>query len=453
MIYKKNDMIRLRITDITSEGAGVGRTEDGYVVFVPMTAPGDECEVKILKAGKSWAYGRAESFVTQALSRTDPVCPVFAKCGGCALRHITYEEELNIKKSWVADSFRKIGGFDADGIRIYSAGQPDRYRNKAEYPAGTDADGRLRFGMYAPRSHRVIPCADCLLTPAFYGDIVRAVEDWCAKTGLSAYEDGEGRGIVRHLYIRDARATGEVSVSLIVKARSLPDEAGFVSAVRAACPSAASVSIIPNMKAGNEILGDSCRILWGKDTITDVLCGLKFEISPLSFYQVNRDGAELLYTRAREATALTGDETLLDLYCGAGTIGLSFSDRIRKLYGVEIIPEAIENAKKNAARNGVANAEFFCGDAGDAAVRLADAGVRPDVVVVDPPRKGCSDAVFDAVAAMRPQKITMISCNHATGARDAARFRALGYELRELFAVDLFPRTAHVECVASFILP
>jgi len=234
---------------------------------------------------------------------------------------------------------------------------------------------------------------------------------------------------------------------LIINGDSLPHSDEFVAAVREACPSVVSVSVIINKKSGNEILGDKCEILWGKETITDVLCGLKFEISPLSFYQVNRDAAELLYNKACAKSGLSGSETLLDLYCGAGTIGLSASHSVSKLYGVEIIPEAVENAKKNAVRNGIDNAEFFCADAGEAANMLADRGVRPDIMIVDPPRKGCNDAVFEATKKMMPGKITMISCNHITGARDAARFAELGYHITELFAVDLFPRTAHVETV------
>jgi len=462
-MLKKNDIIKLKIDDVTSEGYGVGRAEDGMAVFVPMTAPGDLAEVLLLKVGKSLAFGKATKLLAPSPARcaggadagsgiAPYDCAAFGRCGGCALRHISYDEEKKIKASWVRENFRRIGGFplEDDAVDIFTTNSPDRYRNKALYPAGTTPDGKLHFGLYASRSHRVVACKDCLLEPEFYGNIVEAAAKYCNEAGLTAYEDGtRPGGIVRHLYIRDARATGEVSVSLIVFGDKIPSPDRFADAVCEACPGVVSVSLIVNKKPGNEILGDKVILLRGKDTITDELCGLRFEISPLSFYQVNRDGAELLYTLAANGSKLTPDSVLFDLYCGAGTIGLSFAKLCgaKSLYGVEIIPAAVENAKKNAASNGFENATFFCGDAGEAAVRLAGEGVRPDIVVVDPPRKGCGPDVFRAVEQMMPARITMISCNSATGARDARLFADLGYSIDRIFAVDMFPRTAHVETV------
>ena len=444
-MHSKNEKIILAIDDITPDGSGVGRAPDGYVLFVPGTAPGDVAECTMLKEGRSYGYAKADRIITPSPHRIDPGCPAFGKCGGCALRHIGYDYELKIKGGWIAESFRRIGGFDIENVTIHAPGSPDRYRNKAEYPAGTDREGKLRFGLYAPRSHRVISCPGCMLVPEFHSRVIRAAEDFCNSRGLCAYEDGKG-GLVRHLYIRDARATGQVSVSLIINGRELPDREGFVAAVKSALPGVTSVSVIYNEKPGNIILGDRVETLFGPDRITDRLCGLDFEISPLSFYQVNRDGAELLYGIAGE---MLGEcrGPLVDLYCGIGTVGLSLASRAEKLIGVEIIPEAVEDARRNAEKNGVANAEFICADAAAAAERLAGEGIRPAAVVIDPPRKGCAPSVIADIIKMSPEKIVMISCNHATAARDAAMLCASGYRLERIEGVDLFPRTGHVETV------
>ena len=444
-MHKKNEKATIEITDINPDGSGVGRTEDGYVLFVPGTAPGDRVECTVLKAGRSYGYAKADNIVKASPHRTNPGCDVFARCGGCALRHIDYEYELEIKGGWITDSFRRIGGFDIEKVKVRAAGSPDRYRNKAEYPAGTDREGKLRFGLYAPRSHRVIVCPGCMLVPEFHKDVIAAAEDYCNSRGYSAYEDGKG-GLVRHLYIRDARATGQVSVSLIINGSELPGREGFVAAVKSALPDVTSVSVIYNEKPGNVILGDRYETLYGPDRITDRLCGLDFDISPLSFYQVNRDGAELLYGLAGE---MLGEcrGTLADLYCGIGTVGLSLASRADKLIGVEIIPEAVEDARRNAEKNGVPNAEFICADAAAAAERLAGEGARPAAVVIDPPRKGCAPSVIADIIKMSPEKIVMISCNHATGARDAAMLCESGYKLEMIEGVDLFPRTGHVETV------
>jgi len=444
---KKNDILTLEITDITPEGAGVGKADGGYVLFVPGTAPGDVIEAHVLKAEKSYGYAKAEKIISPSPFRVAQSCPVFPRCGGCLYRHIDYKKELDIKKNWVIQNFRRIGGFDINDIAIFSSGSPDGYRNKAQYPAEA-VGGKLRFGFYSTHSHRVAPCRACALQPPFYADIVGAAEDFLNENHIEAYNEEDGTGTVRHLYIRHGAGSGEVMVSLIINADGLPHADGFVAAVRGACAGIVSVSLIVNKKRSNEILGDKCVTVYGKDHITDVLCGMKFDISPLSFYQVNHDGAELLYGLAKEQAALSGGETLLDLYCGAGTIGLSMANDAWRLIGVEIIPAAVDNAKENARNNGITNAEFICADAGEAAKKLADEGVTPDVIVLDPPRKGCGADVYAAVEKMMPTRLVMVSCNSATGARDAAEFGRLGYKLEYLAAVDLFPRTGHVETVA-----
>lgn len=443
---KKNDIVTVEISDVTPAGAGVGKIDGGYVLFVPGTAPGDVIEARVLKTEKSYGYAKIENVVAPSPFRNEQSCPVFPRCGGCLYRHIKYEKELEIKKNWVLQNFRRIGGFDVGDIEIFSAGSPDGYRNKAQYPAQM-IGGKLCFGFYSTHSHRVAPCRACALQPPFYADIVGAAEDFLNRQFIKAYDEESGTGIVRHLFIRHGAGSGEVTVSLIINADALPHSDEFVEAVRGACVNIVSVSLIVNKKRTNEILGDKCEVIYGKDHITDVLCGMRFDVSPLSFYQVNHDGAELLYGLAKRLAAFEGGETLLDLYCGTGTIGLSMAKDARRLIGVEIIPAAVENAKENAAKNGIGNAEFICADAGEAAVRLADEGVSPDVVVLDPPRKGCGADVYAAIDKMRPKRIVMISCNSATGARDAAEFAKTGYEMKYLAAVDMFPRTGHVETV------
>ena len=443
----KNDILTLKITDITPDGLGVGKTDGGYVLFVAGTAPGDVIEAHVMKAEKSYGYAKAEKIITPAECRVDADCPVFPRCGGCLYRHIRYENELGIKKSWVLENFRRIGGFDISDIEIFSAGSPDGYRNKAQYPAGTDKDGNIRFGFYSKHTHRVAPCRACALQPKFYADIVGAAEDFLNKYKISPYDDATGNGLVRHLYIRNGVGSGEVMVALVINGDVLPHSDEFVAAVRDAADGVVSVMLIINKERSNVILTDKVITLWGKDGIADTLCGLRFEISPLSFYQVNHDGAELLYGIAKKYAAVEKSDVLLDLYCGTGTIGLSMAREAKEVIGVEIIPAAVRNARENAKNNGISNAKFICADAGKAADELSDGGVSPDVVIIDPPRRGCGADVYGAIEKMRPEKIVMVSCNSATAARDARAFADIGYTIESLCAVDMFPRTGHVECV------
>ncbi|MBQ0010140.1 MAG: 23S rRNA (uracil(1939)-C(5))-methyltransferase RlmD, partial [Ruminococcus sp.] len=382
-----------------------------------------------------------------APTRVDPACPAFGKCGGCLFRHISYEAELALKKSWVQSHFDRIGGFSLPVSAITPSPETDGYRNKAQLPAGTDAEGHPTFGFYRTLSHRLVPCYDCLLTPPFYRTIAETVAAWARDFAVSVYDEATGKGLIRHLYIRDARATGEVMVCLVINGKEIQKSDVLVRRLLNINKCIKSIQINHNTRKTNEILGEACTVLWGSETITDRLGSLTFDISPLSFYQVNRAGAERLYTLAGEFANLSGGETVLDLYCGAGTIGLFLSDKIGKLYGAEIVPAAVENAKENARRNGVKNAEFFCADAGKAALELERRGVRPDVIIVDPPRKGISADVIDAIDRMSPERIVMISCNSATAARDCALLRERGYEPTRLEALDMFPRTGHVESV------
>ena len=444
---KKNDIFPAEITGMTSEGAGVCRVE-GTVVFVPGAAPGDRLRVRILKTARTHAFGRVEEVLSPGPGRQEPDCPIARPCGGCVYRHMTYPAELACKQQKVEDALRRIGGFTDLPVRpILGAEEPDRYRNKALLPVGKDADGHAVVGFFARNSHRVVPCRSCLLQPAAFDAIAAAFCQFIDTCGISVYDEATHTGLVRHLYLRRADITQQIMVCAVLNGSHLPHSDAFVQAVRAASPEVAGVLVNVNTARTNVVLGRTCQTLWGTGSITDTLCGLQFRISPLSFYQVNRTQAERLYNKAAAYAALTGEETLLDLYCGAGTIGLSMAAKARRLIGVEIIPEAIENAKENARNNGVENAEFLAADAAQAADMLEKRGEKPDVVVVDPPRKGCDDALLHTIARMAPRRLVYVSCDPATLARDLARLVPLGYIPLEATPVDLFPRTAHVETV------
>ncbi|MGN1095460.1 MAG: 23S rRNA (uracil(1939)-C(5))-methyltransferase RlmD [Eubacteriales bacterium] len=442
---RKNDIVTIEIKDLTFEGFGIGRTDEGYVLFVPQTAPGDIIKAKILKPLASYGYAKAEEIITHSKDRTVTDCPVFSKCGGCIFRHIKYEKELEIKKNLVDEQFSRIGGFSLQCDGITPSPKVNGYRNKAQFPVGMDGDG-IYFGFFAPHSHRIIKCDSCPLHPPFYKDVLDAVKKWADAYSVPAYDEESGKGLLRHIYIRDGRASGEILVCIIAK-RDIPHKKELVASLSGTGLNIVGVVICINEKMGNEILSDRFETLYGKGFLTDTLCGVKFDISPRSFYQVNHDGAEKLYSLAAEYADLRGDETLIDLYCGAGTIGLSMAGRVKKLIGIEIIPDAVENARKNAARAGITNAEFICADAGRAALDLAAKGIKPDTIIVDPPRKGLSDDVIEAIYKMSPRKIVMISCNSATAARDAKKLSERGYCPTKIHAVDMFPRTGHVETV------
>lgn len=448
MDLKKNDVIELSITGMTAEGMGVGRHE-GLAVFVPLTAPGDVIRTKIVKTAKNYAYGRLEEVLAPSPDRIEPDCPVFAQCGGCCYRHISYEAELKIKTDRVRDALTRIGGFDSLPLRpILGAGSRDGYRNKALLPLGEKKDGTLAMGFYAVNSHRIVDCESCRLQPEEFNAAMKAFRQWAAKYGDPIYKEENHSGRMRRLYLRKGEKSGEIMACVVVNGNGLHHEQELVSALREAVPGLASVTINSNRDKTNVALGKKCRTAWGGDVIRDTLCGLTFRLSPLSFYQVNRRQAERLYEKAAEYADLTGKETLLDLYCGAGTIGLSMAGKTKKLIGVEIVPEAVENARQNATDNGITNAEFLCGDASQAAAELARRGEKPDVIVLDPPRKGCARELIETVVSFSPKRIVYVSCDPATLARDLKYFAELGYPPVEAAPVDMFPATAHVETVA-----
>ncbi len=446
-MLQKNDIIPLTITSATAEGSGVGKTEDGMAVFVPQAAVGDVLRVKILKTKKTYAYGKIEEVLTPSPARVPPDCPHFAQCGGCVWRHISYEEECRVKWQKVADAVTRIGGIDAPVLPLLPSERVTRYRNKAQLPVGLSREGSVVMGFYAFHSHRIIDCADCALQPKVFADVMRITRAFLSQTDNDVYDERTGRGRLRHLYIRLGEISNELMVCYVVNGNGLKREDLLLQLLRDGLPNLKTVVINSNREKTNVILGAKNRTLYGGGTISDVLCGLTFTISPFSFWQVNRAQAERLYQKARAYAALTGDEVLLDLYCGTGTIGLTMARDCKQLIGVEIVPDAVRDAAHNAAVNSICNARFLCADAQQAAAQLESEGVRPDVVILDPPRKGCGEALVHTVARMQPDRVVYVSCDPATLARDLKIFAALGYQTMEVTPVDMFPRTAHVETV------
>ena len=442
---KKNTVHTLDITGYTAEGLGVARLEDGRVVFVPNTIRGERWQVQLLKVNKNVAWGRAVKPVLESPSRVPSDCPHSGPCGGCQFRHMTYAEELEAKRQRVEDALRRVGGVDIAVDTIHGAEDTHRYRNKVQFPVAQGKTG-VHVGLFRARSHDVIDVEDCLLQPRWVNELGRELKRWMERGSVPAYDEKTGRGLVRHLYVRTNRA-GESLVCVVVNGKKLPDEMGLVRVLRDREPGLVGVVLNVNQKDTNVILGDSYRTLWGRDWLEEELCGLTFRLSVPSFFQINRAQTEVLYGRALDFAALTGGETVLDLYCGIGTISLTMAKKAGKVIGAEIVPEAIEDAKENAVRNGVTNAEFFCGDAGEVAFKLTSEGVRPDVICVDPPRKGLAPDVPDILADMAPERIVYVSCDPATLARDVKRLGERGYKAVKAEAVDLFPRTQHVESV------
>ncbi len=445
MKLAKNEKIPLAITAVTMEGSGIGHY-DGCAVFVPNTVTGDEITAHIVKVKSNCAFARLDELLVASPMRIEPDCPVFSQCGGCAFRHIRYEAELKIKQAHVKDALKRIGHIDMEPEPIAGAKNPDRYRNKAQYPVEKSGD-TLKIGFYAPRSHRVVDCRACLLQPQGFDGILGVFDEWIRRYNISVYDETAHTGLLRHIYIRQAQKTGEIMVCAVVNGRELPYTLELINNLTVAEQNVRSIILNKNKADTNVILGEKCKTLWGQDTITDELCGLTFQISPLSFYQVNPTGAEILYQKAAEYAELTGKETVLDLYCGAGTIGLTMAEKAKEIIGVEVVPRAVVDAKINAQLNGIKNARFICGDVIEAAGVLAQEGTKPDVVIFDPPRKGCAAELLQTIAKMEPGKIVYVSCDPATLARDCAVLGELGYQVQKVAPVDMFPRTGHVETV------
>ena len=438
---EKNRIYRAHIDGYSSEGLGIARI-DGQVVFVHGAVRGETCDVLVMKVLKNAAFGKIAALVEPSPARRQPDCPYYGRCGGCDFRHMSYEEELWAKRARVQDALTRIGGAEVTVEEILGAEQPLHYRNKSIYPISPAGE----VGFYRARSHQVVHVEHCLIQKPEADALAQAVRDYIARFQVEPYNEATGRGLLRHLYVRTS-CRGESLACLLVNGSRLPHEQELVDMLRAAAPGVCGVVLGENTRRGNAVLGDRYRTLWGRDYLTDTLCGLELRLSVPSFYQVNHDQAQRLYEKALEYAGLTGRELAVDLYCGAGTITQVLARRARHVIGGEIVPEAIRDAEDSARRNGVENVEFLCGDASRLAAELRQRGLRPDVICVDPPRKGLAPDVVEAAASMTPGRIVYVSCDPATLARDVARFAPLGYRPVRACAVDLFPGTAHVETV------
>jgi len=443
---KKNEIVTVKIEDYTDEGFGVAR-HNGYVLFVPGTIATEEARVLVVKAGKSFGYGKVLELLQAAPCRVEPQCPLAKRCGGCAFWHLSYEEEARLKARRVQTHLKRIGGLEVEVEPIRTAPEQVAYRNKAQYPIRRGKNGPVG-GFYAPGSHGVVSGAACMIQPPLFNQLLDWTLDFMTRNNVPAYEEVGYTGVVRHLYLRQGRGTGQVMVCLVVNGTDFPQKEQFAREIAAAFPAVYTVCINYNPRNTNVVLGKETQVVLGPGYIEDLLLDKRYRIAPKAFYQVNRDQTQVLYSKVIELLNLTGKERLLDLYCGIGTIGLSMAGRVKELVGVEIVPEAIEDAKENARLNGVTNAQFFCADAKEAATRFAKEGKQFDCIVVDPPRKGCDGQTLEAIRQMAPQKLVYVSCNSATLARDL-KVLTQDYQLQSVTPVDLFPRTHHVECIVS----
>ena len=445
MSLQKNKIYRTEFTGYTAEGAAVAKI-NGMTVFVSGGAVGDQCDVKIIKVGKKLAFGKIEKIIIPSKHRIKPVCIHAGKCGGCSYQHITYEEELNAKKQKVADALSRIGGFKNLDIKITGADETMHYRNKAQFPVG-EQNGVPYTGFYRPRSHDIVRADKCFIVKEIANDIAKCICNWMEKFKIPAYDENKKTGLIRHIYIRTGEISKEVQVCLITARNKIPNIEDLIDNLTKSFEQITSIVQNINKRTDNVILGDKTITLWGDDYLQDTLCSNVFKLSPHAFYQVNHAQTEKLYGFALEYANLTGKENVIDLYCGAGTITLALAAHAKNVIGVEIVPEAIENAKANAKINGIENIEFICADAGQAALMLAQRGTKPDVLMVDPPRKGLNEQAIEAILQMNPEKIVYISCDPATLARDCKLLCNDNYKIEKVMAVDLFPRTYHVETV------
>ncbi|MBP3633572.1 MAG: 23S rRNA (uracil(1939)-C(5))-methyltransferase RlmD [Oscillospiraceae bacterium] len=442
----KGQVLEVQITGYTSEGQGVARVE-GLAVFVAGAIKGERVKIRIAHLGHTAAYGDVLEVLQESPERRKPQCPYEKDCGGCVFWHMSYEEELRAKAQRVEDALVRLGGIDLGTIAITGAPSVTGYRNKAQYPVGL-VKGKAEAGFFKNRTHQVVPVRACAIQGEQADAARQIVVDWMQENHVTVYDEKSGKGLMRHIYVRTAAVTKQVLVCLVVNGDGIPKEKQLVEKLLKGVENLATVCLSIHKKPGNAVLGDKFVTLYGEGTIEDVLCGLRFRLSPRSFYQVNHDQAERLYDKALAFAGLTGSETVLDLYCGTGTITLALSRKAKKVIGVEIIDAAIRDAKENALRNEITNAEFFCADAAQAAKRFADEGTHPDVIVVDPPRKGLEESVIESVVSMAPRKVVYVSCDPATLARDLRRFAERGYETKKAEAFDMFPRCHHVESVA-----
>ncbi len=448
---KKGDICKVEITDLNNLGSGVGKLSDGRVIFVRGAVTGDEIEAKIIKVNSKFYVGRLEKLLKASKNRTNErFCEAPESCGGCIYRHISYEHELELKRNYVENAFRKVGLPNVLVEPVANTGEVSGYRNKAQFPVRS-IKGKPTAGFFAVKTHDLIPLNNCTLQPNSFSKIAKAVCEMAFENGISAYDEEKGKGVLRHIYIRLGEATGEIMVCLVLNENCAAVNAAFAEKLTERFPNIVNVMLNYNRRITNEILGDEYECVFGRDYIEDILCGVRFRISADSFWQVNHKGAELLYSLARERADMKGG-TLLDLYCGTGSIGLTMAKDADRLVGIEIVERAVECAKINAQINGIENAEFYCGDASDSEGIIASAErqtgeIRADVVVLDPPRKGSTSELIGYIAARKIPRVVYVSCDPDTLARDCKLFADLGYEIGVVTPVDMFPRTGHVESV------
>ena len=443
-MLNKNQIYETVITDYTAEGQGVAHVE-GCAVFIPNAIVGEKVEVRIEKVAKNWAAGKIVKILELSAHRVQRECPLSASCGGCDFWHMDYEEESRLKADRVRQCLNRIGGENLTEMPILAAPTCHGYRNKAQYPVAFKK-GRAYAGFFKAGTHEVVENARCRILPEDTDAVKDIVIDYVNRNHVSVYDETAHKGLLRHIYVRRGAVSGQILVCLAVNGRSIPKENSLIDALKA-IPGFTTLVLSVNTKKGNAVLGDEFITLYGPGYIEDTLCGLVFRLSPRSFYQVNHHQAQRLYDAAITQAGITKEDTVLDLYCGVGTITLAMAKAAGFVYGIEVIPQAVEDAKDNAKRNGIENAEFFCGDAGQAALELEKQGVKADVVVVDPPRKGLNADTIEALARFAPRRIVYVSCDPATLARDVALLKERGYRLQNATAADLFPRCAHVETV------
>ena len=477
-MLKKDDQVTIEIEDIGTDGAGIGKA-DGYTLFVKDAVIGDIIKAKVIKAKKTYGYARLMEIITPSKDRVEPVCSVARQCGGCQIQQMSYSAQLKYKQKLVRDNLARIGGItDCEVLPVIGMENPFNYRNKAQYPVGRNKDGKVVIGFYAGRTHSIVDYTQCAIGAPENAQILEKIRTFINENNISVYDEQSHKGLIRHILIRTGKHTGQIMVCLIINGKTLPHADKLADCLKD-ISGMSSIMININKERTNVILGSECSVIWGNSYIEDSICGIMFRISPLSFFQVNPVQTEKLYRKALEYAELTGNETVWDLYCGIGTISLLMATKARKVYGVEIVPQAIEDAKNNALRNSLNNAEFFVGKAEEVVPRIYDEDMKkaenepvdskenskensglpdsasdesvmrinPDVVVVDPPRKGCDETLLDTIVKMNPKRIVYVSCDSATLARDLKYLAANGYEIDRVQPVDQFAHTVHVETV------
>ena len=444
--FKLNDIIEVNITGLGSSGEGVGKA-DGFTVFVHGALPGEKVSVKLFQVKKSYASGRILNILEESPQRVKPQCAFYEKCGGCQLQHLSYEGQLAVKRQQVKDAIERIGHITGcEVLPVLGMENPWHYRNKMQFPAAK-TEGKIQIGCYAALTHNVINIDDCLIQKQANNKIMQVVRQWMQQFNISAYDETTGKGVVRHVMGRAGAKTGEVMAVIVIACYDIPHAGELVTMLKTEVDGLKSIVQNINKKRTNIIMGAKNRVLYGKSTIKDRLGNLKFNISPLSFFQVNSAQTEKLYATALDFAALSGKETVIDCYCGTGTISLYLAQKARKVYGIEIVEPAIKDANKNAKANNIANAEFICGDAALEMPALLKSGVKPDTVLLDPPRAGCDKKVLAAIAGVKSEKIVYVSCNPASLARDMAFLTENGYKAVKAQPVDMFPMTSHIETV------